>query len=306
MSAQPVAPAEVAPARSGLRFYDVVSGDGTRLRAWDNGVEGPAVLLCNGLGTNPYSWPALLDPDCGVRVISWQHRGTGGSERPRDRSAAGIEEFVEDAIAVLDDAGLDRVPVMGWSMGVNTAFELAVKHPDRVSGLFAVAGVPGRTFGTMLRPMRLPRFVNEAITVNGARLIRLVGPVLNPIATRLPMGPTAVRVVSHSGFMLPVADLDDTGRTMREFLTTPLDWYFHMALQTHRHARVSLSAIDVPAMFVAGTWDVLAGAKDMLSAAERMAEATYVEFKASHFLPLEKPDQVHALLMEFVERLEAA
>jgi pimeloyl-ACP methyl ester carboxylesterase len=306
MSAEPVVHADFARERSRLRFYDVISGDGTRIRAWDNGVEGPTVLLCNGLGTNPYSWPALLEPDCGVHVISWQHRGTGGSERPRKRSAAGIEEFVQDAVAVLDDAGLDRVPVIGWSMGVNTAFELATLHPERVSGLFAVAGVPGRTFGTMLRPLHLPRVVNEAITVSAARLMSLAGPLLSPVAARLPMGPIGVGIVSHSGFMLPVADVDDAGRTMREFLTTPLDWYFHMALQTHRHARVSLSAIDVPAMFVAGRWDVLAGARDMLTAAARMRDASYVELQASHFLPLEKPDQLHALLLEFLERLDAA
>jgi len=175
MSALPVADPVLAPFRPGLRFYDVTSADGTRIRAWDNGVDGPAVLLCNGLGTNPYSWPALLDPDCGVRVVSWQHRGTGGSERPRHRRA-GIAEFVEDAVAVLNDAGLARVPVMGWSMGVNTAFELASQHPDRVSGLFAVAGVPGKTFGTMLRPLHLPRFVNELVTVNVARMVKLRRP----------------------------------------------------------------------------------------------------------------------------------
>lgn len=305
MSALPVADPVLAPVRPGLRFYDVTSADGTRIRAWDNGVDGPAVLLCNGLGTNPYSWPALLDPDCGVRVVSWQHRGTGGSERPRHRHATGIADFAQDAIAVLDDAGLDRVPVMGWSMGVNTAFELATRHPDRVSGLFAVAGVPGRTFGTMLRPLHLPRFVNELVTVNAARLVKFAGPALSPIAASLSMGPRAVALVSHSGFMLPVADVDDTGRTIREFLTTPLDWYFHLALQAQRHERVSLSSIDVPAVFVAGKYDVLAGARDMLSAAARMRDATYVEFKASHFLPLEKPAEVHALLMEFLERLDA-
>ena len=67
-------------------FYDVVSADGTRLRAWTNDpdclIDGPTVVLCNGLGTSAWTAPALLDPDCGVRVVSWNHRGTGGSERP--------------------------------------------------------------------------------------------------------------------------------------------------------------------------------------------------------------------------------
>ena len=48
---------------------------------------------------------------------------------------------------------------MGWSMGVNTAFELALRHPERVTGIFAVAGVPGDTFATMLGPLRLPHGV---------------------------------------------------------------------------------------------------------------------------------------------------
>ena len=73
----------------------------------------PTVLLCNGLGTNPYAWPALLDPDCGVRVISWNHRGVGGSARPTDPDRVGQEVFVEDALAVLDDAGVDACAVVG-------------------------------------------------------------------------------------------------------------------------------------------------------------------------------------------------
>lgn len=293
-----------APVRRGLHFYDVISGDGTRLRAWTNGADGPTVVLCNGLGTNPYTWPALLDPDCGVRVVSWNHRGVGGSERPRRRNSVGIDEVVGDAIAVMDDAGIDRAPLMGWSMGVNTMFELAVKHPERVTGLFAVAGVPGKTFSTMLRPLRLPRIVNQTLTVNLARMLKYAGPVLSPVATRLPIGPRSVWLVSHSGFMLPGVDPEGTGRAVREFLSTPLDWYFHAALRTHRHGRVRLSRIDVPTAFVGARWDLLAGPRDMASAAERIEGATYVELDGSHFIAMEQPERVHELLLEFLSRLD--
>ncbi len=57
---------------------------------------------------------------------------------------------------MMDHFGIDRAVLMGWSMGVNTMFELAARHPERVAGLFAVAGVPGDTFATMLAPLRLP------------------------------------------------------------------------------------------------------------------------------------------------------
>ena len=290
----------------GLSYFDVISADGTRLHAWTNGVEGagvPTVLLCNGLGTNPFCWPALLDPGCGVRVVSWNHRGVGGSERPVDPGHCGIDSFVEDAIALLDHLGIDACPVMGWSMGVNTMFELAYLHPERVTGLFAVGGVPGSTFSSMLAPLHLPRFARAPITVNAARLMELTGRQLSKVTQNLPVGPVTIELLSHSGFMLPVADRDDTMLAIREFLTTPIDWYMHLAVATSKHLRVSLSAIRVPTAFVAGRYDVLAASADMRTAAERIADATYVELKTSHFMSLEKPEVVHELLLDFLERV---
>jgi pimeloyl-ACP methyl ester carboxylesterase len=286
-----------------LRFYPVTAADGTELQAWTNDVDGPTVLLCNGLGTNPYAWPALLDPECGVRVISWNHRGTGGSGRPADPTHVGIEAFVEDAVAVLDDAGIDACAVMGWSMGVNTAFELAFLHPDRVTALFAVAGVPGGTFSSMLAPLGVPRFARAPITVNAARLMRTFGKPLSLLARNLTFGPRAVAILSHSGFMLPVADVELTAEAVREMLRTPVDWYMHLAVETAKHVRVSLRDIAVPTTFVAGHWDVLASATDMRSAADRIRGAVYAEFGASHFIPLERPAEVHELLLDLLDRV---
>ena len=180
------------PAESVVGFHHILSDDGTRLRAWTNDpmgrIDGPTVLLCNGLGVSPWTWPALLHADCGVRVVSWNHRGTGGSARPEDPMRVGIEEFVEDALSVMDHFGVDRAVVMGWSMGVNTAFELALRHPERVTGIFAVAGVPGDTFATMLGPLRLPHGVARNLTVSLSRLMLAAGRAISPVTTRLPVG----------------------------------------------------------------------------------------------------------------------
>ena len=290
-----------------VAFTDVRSDDGTRLTAWTNDPDGtmtgPTVLLCNGLGTNAWCWPALLEPDCGVRVVSWNHRGTGGSDRPTDLDRCGITEFVEDALSVMDAFGLERAVLMGWSMGVNTMFELASLHPERVTGLFAVAGVPGDTFASMLGPLRLPRLAARTLTVNLARVVRLGGRAVTPLTQRLPIGGAAIAALSHSGFMLPVADTELTALAVRDFLRTPVEWYSHLAIATSEHGRVSLSRLRVPTAFVAGRWDLLAGARDMATAAERIPGATYVELDATHFVQMERPDEVHALLMEFLDRV---
>jgi pimeloyl-ACP methyl ester carboxylesterase len=302
----PTSAARVAPAPS-IAYRDVLSDDGTRLSAWTNDpdgrIDGPTVVLCNGLGTGPWTWPEFLRPDCEVRIVSWNHRGTGGSDRPADPGHCGIEAFVEDALSVMDHFGIDQAPLMGWSMGVNTMFELAFRHPERVTGLFAVAGVPGDTFATMLAPLKLPRPVARQLTVNLARALKLAGRAITPVSTRLPVGPRGIAVLSHSGFMLPVADPAGAVNAVREFLVTPIEWYMHLAIATSEHGRVSLSKIDVPTAFVAAKWDLLAGARDMASAAARIPGATYVELNGSHFVQMEHPEQVHELLLEFLGRI---
>ncbi|HYF71648.1 MAG TPA: alpha/beta hydrolase [Nocardioides sp.] len=298
-------PARAIPAPT-LAFHDVLSDDGTRLRAWTNDPDGtrdgPTVVLCNGLGTSAWAWPAFLDPDCDVRVVSWNHRGTGGSERPADPDHVGIEAFAEDGLSVMDHFGIDRAVLVGWSIGVNTMFEVAVRHPERVAGLFAVAGVPGDTFATMLRPLRVPRFAAKAIAVNLSRALKYGGHLVTPLSTRLPVGRRTVDVLSHSGFMLPVADPELTRRTIAAFLETPVEWYFHVALHTSKHPRVPLSKVSAPVAFVAGTFDVLAGTHAMAEAARRLG-ATYTELRGTHFVQMEHPDRVHALLLEFLRKV---
>jgi pimeloyl-ACP methyl ester carboxylesterase len=161
---------------------DVPSSDGTVLRAWSNDGEGAPVLLCNGLGTIPEAWPGLTGADSGYRVVTWYHRGTFGSERPSDPARVKVEDHVEDAIAVMDAHGMERALVPAWSIGVNIAFELALRHPDRVAGVMAVAGVPGGTFATMGEPWRIPRRLRHPIASRVAKSGRSVGPALTWLA----------------------------------------------------------------------------------------------------------------------------
>jgi pimeloyl-ACP methyl ester carboxylesterase len=283
-----------------LRFYDVTSADGTRLRAWTNDADGPTVLLCNGLGTNPYAWPALLRPDCGVRVLSWNHRGVGGSGRPRDRDRVDVEAFVEDALAVLDDAGVDACPVLGWSIGVNTAFELAVEHPERVTRLFAVAGVPGGTFSSMGAPLQIPRFARRPLSLGIASTLARTGWLVTPVSSRWPVGRRTAFLLRHSGFMMPGAAPEVVERAVREFLTTPVDWYMHLARAAARHDRIPLRRVQVQAAFLAGSYDVLASSHDMRTASERIPGSRFVEMRGSHFLQMERPEAVHQELLSFL------
>ena len=286
-----------------MRFHDVISADGTRLNGWTNDVDGPPVLLCNGLGTPAYTWPGLLRADCGLRVVSWHHRGLGGSDRPSDPRRVQVEHFVEDALATMDAAGIEKCVVAGWSIGVSTLFELALRHPDRVTGLFPVAGVPADTFGSLFGAAPLPKVVRRTIGRNTARLLAAITGPLNSLSKDFQGTERTSHVLTHSGFMFPTEDFHALHRGVTQFLDMPIDWYMHVAVTVSEHLELPLGEIDVPTCWLAGAYDVIARPADQRAAAARLKDAEFHSLTGSHFLPMEKPSEVNRRLREFVAKV---
>jgi pimeloyl-ACP methyl ester carboxylesterase len=169
-----------------------------------------------------------------------------------------------------------------------------------VTRLFAVAGVPGGTFSSMGAPLQIPRFARRPVSLGIAAALARTGWLVTPVSTRWPVGRLTANVLRHSGFLKPAADPAVVERATREFLTTPVDWYMHLARSAAKHDRISLRRVQVPAAFVAGSHDILASSDDMRSASERIPGARFVELHGSHFVQMEQPEAVHEELLSFL------
>lgn len=115
----------------GIRMYYELHGSGA-----------PLLLLHGGAGNGmqfEHQIPAfasthrLIVPDCCA-----QGRTTDRSE------PLSYQAMAEDMIALLDQIGVKRVDVMGWSDGGNIGLDLAMHHPDRIGHLV--------TFGANFQP----------------------------------------------------------------------------------------------------------------------------------------------------------
>ena len=284
--------------------FDFASADGTCIRGWRGDGDGLPLVISNGLGTIPQAWPGLVSPDSGYRTVTWYYRGTFGSERPDDPRRIRVEDHVEDMVALMDAEGIDRALVAAWSIGVNIGFEFAQRHPDRVAGLMAVAGVPGGTFGTMGGPWHIPRRLRKPFAVGAARLLRTAGPVLTPVANAIPVNDRVAWLIAHSGFMTPAAKPEVLTPMLSEFLRQDWQWYMDLAVAAAEHDTMDLSFVQCPTTLVAGRSDVLTSMHDVVDTAAKIPHAQITVLPGSHFLPIEYPALITAALDELARRTD--
>jgi pimeloyl-ACP methyl ester carboxylesterase len=160
-----------------------IGRDGTRLHWSSSGTGAPAVVLLDGVGCAGYIW-RFLRPDLAPRhrVIHWNYRGHGKSERPVDPARVSVADCVDDLWAVLDAAGERSVVLIGHSMGVQVALEAHRSEPERVAGLVLACGAPGRALDAVhdlpLAAAALPyaRLVLERFPAVSRLLFRAVIP----------------------------------------------------------------------------------------------------------------------------------
>jgi len=276
--------------------FSFTSADGTELLGWTNGGKGPAVVVCNGLGVPPEAWPRLLDPHCGYRVVGWNHRGGLGSGRPADPQRIRVEDHVADALALMEHTGIDRALLVAWSLGVNVSFEIAAEHPDKVAGMLMCAGVPGGTYDAAFATLMVPRPLRKTSGLMVSRVGQLLGKPLNLLAHNVPKGNTFAEILRHSGFMLPSARTKDVVPWIRSFLEHDFEWYFRLMVAAGDHEPMDPSFLTCPITVVAGGFDVMTSMRDVVAFAHRIDQAEVHVLQGTHFIPLEFPDEIMAML----------
>ena len=108
--------------------------DGVRI-AYEISGEGEPVVLVHGFASDRVQnwrgpgWYQTLN-GAGYQVIALDCRGHGESDKPHDPAMYSHETMAGDVIAVMQDAGVGRALLMGYSMGGYISMSLLIKHPE--------------------------------------------------------------------------------------------------------------------------------------------------------------------------------
>jgi pimeloyl-ACP methyl ester carboxylesterase len=247
------------------------SFDGTEI-AYESAGGGTPVLLLHGFAADHRSnWaaPGVIGAllAAGRRVIAADARGHGASAKPRDPAAYANDALVRDAAALLDHLGVERVDVVGYSMGAMTAARLAAG--DARARSVVLGGVGGDA--TPTRPG---------------------GPDSPLVAALETDDPRAIREPIVRGF-----------RMFAE--RTGADRLALAALERGRSLRspVRFDAITVPALVLAGERDALIQPPQELAA--RLPRARLAIVPGDHLTAVAKPE-FQAALLAFLAEVEQA
>jgi len=235
--------------------------------------RGDPVVLVHGLADDHRAWRRVVAPLMLTRrVVLYDLRGHGGS--PLGQADGSLAQLGADLVEVLDDAGLGRAVVAGFSLGGTIAMRAAIDAPERVAGLALV--------GTSSRVNKAARGWYEERAAMAERD--------DPELRKTLDGDT------EDVYRNRPEEIEAGLRIRRESTADPRGFAnacLAMASLNERPLDDELGAIGMPTVIVAGDADQHCPPRASEIIAERIPGGTMQVLEdTGHPLPVERPDEV--------------
>jgi 3-oxoadipate enol-lactonase len=243
---------------------------------------GDPIVFVHGLGGSIYSWWAQLaacEAD-GRRAIAYDQRGAGLSSKPAGPYSVGV--WVEDLERLLDEFALERVALVGQSVGCMIAEQAAVRLGDRVSALVVIGGA------LRWRPEAGPVFEERVRLARAGRMEEIADTVAR---TGLSERCRAENPALHGLFCELIASNDP-------------DSYAEWAAATAVAEMTQPERLGCPALVACGELDPVAPPSfaEAIAAAFPNARTAVID-GAAHWCQLEAPESVNEALLGFLREI---
>jgi pimeloyl-ACP methyl ester carboxylesterase len=259
--------------------------------------DGEPVVLIHGFASSiEAQWPPVIDKlKTDYRVIALDIRGCGGSGKPHDPKAYGIE-MANDVVRLLDHLKIARAHIVGYSMSAGTGLLVAVKHPERVRTL-ACCGAGVISFGSNTLPANMPNPENVVRHPRQEPLLTALASALDnrsiePLTLELnpknqPM-PTPEQIKAHDKELMAVNDPKALAAMIRA-----------SGYKDTRLTEKEIQGISAPTLAIVGADDPLKYGVDLMKTLVPKTKVVVIE-NAHHLNTAGRPEFATAL-KEFLD-----
>ncbi len=268
-------------------------------RAYRKAGSGPALLLLHGLGCDSSTWDRVIAPLAEhFTVIAPDLLGHGASDKPdADYSLGGYANGMRDLLTIL---GVEKVTVVGHSLGGGVAMQFAYQYPDRTERIVLLStGGLGREVTALIRMLTVPGS-GSAISLATLKPWRsLVTSAMRGLARS---GLTGTRDLEEVARIYESMADPATRRAVQRVTSHVLDWRGQFITMTDR----TYLATIVPVLVVWGADDMVIPVSHAQVARDQAWSDVHVLDHAGHFPHRDRPREVVDLLLDFVRENEPA
>lgn len=275
-----------------------------RLHYLDTGSGERAFVLVHGMGGRWQHWletiPALAEQG---RTLALDLPGFGQSETPA--AAVSLNGFADVAAELIRDLGVERVALVGHSMGGPIVLRFASRHPELAEAIVLVGGAVFQ-FSALLGLRDVLRFVTERPRESAAIAAEIATAGLSvPAAVRRLVASSAwLRRVFLAPYVLdPAALTPDSAALIIDGSGAPGVLATARAIG-HSDPREGTDAVSCPILSIAGDRDRISPLPDTETFQREVPRARTVVLEGcGHMAMLERPQAFNSQLLTFAQSL---
>lgn len=278
----------------------------------DDNKHGPSknpvtVVCCGGLGGTHLIWSSLVRAlRVKYPILIWNYPGLVPGDSLDKAVDIGVPALATYLDGLVRSENLQRIFLVGWSLGVQVAVEYTALGTDLVAGLAAVCGVAGDPFATQTYSDPL-RSILKAKRASWPAALGWLSERLERIdrlRALLSGIESPSRWAKRFGLVDPLIDDLVFDALVRDFVSVDGAIYNRYARAAAEHdASALLGQLPFPLLVVSGERDKFALPDRLKEMAETVPSGEYFEVRgATHYLPLEYGPLLALKIDDFIER----
>lgn len=252
--------------------------------------NGPAILFLHGFPDSSELWRNQIPffVDAGFRVIAPDQRGFGDSDKPQEKEAYQLPKLANDAIQLLDSLKIERAHIVAHDWGSAVGWVVASLYPNRIDKFIPIS---------VGHPSIFTDFTLEQLQKSWYILLFQFQGIAEQMLKKNNWALLKEWSLHHSEHVRWIENMKKPGA-----LTAGLNWYrANLSPEALPAMPLQIPPVRVPTLGIWSSEDHLLTEEQMIRSGEKvLGKWQYEKIDASHWVPLDEPDKLNEIILNFI------